>query len=62
MDERNSRLVTVILSGLAELAGIATIVGGIFLISLTAGIIALGVALVILGSIIDPPNFKKADK
>ena len=51
----------VILSGLAELAGIGAIIAGFFLISLVAGLIASGVALILFAQILDPPNFKRGD-
>lgn len=62
-DERNVRKVptNVILSGVAEVIGLGAIIAACFLISLIAGIIAAGVGLLILGQLIDPPNFRRGD-
>lgn len=54
--ELRGRLVYLILSGILELAGIAAIVWGFALISPIAGWIVGGLALILIGLMVDPPS------
>lgn len=57
---RNFRgLVSLIVSGILELAGIAAIVWGCALISPIAGFIVGGLALMVLGLVVDPPQIRR---
>lgn len=51
-------LVILILSGILELAGIAAIVWGFALITPIAGWIVGGLALILIGLMVDPPKIR----
>lgn len=48
-----------ILPGLVVLAGVAVLIAAAFLLHLVAGLVALGLALVVVGAVLDTPPARR---